>query len=215
MPVLKGYMKAILAAATVALLIRFFVIEAYRIPTPAMRPTLEPGDVIFAIKPPFGLRWPGAEDPFIHGRAPRYGEVVVFSSGGGTSDSIRRIVGLPGDRVEVRKGQLILNGAAIEAAIDPSTGCGLEKHPKAVPYTICLEEPLMEDKEPETVPAGQVFVLGDLRKQLAHSQAAGASLKNSVMVPADQIKALAKWVWLSVDPVRSKLRSHRVFQSIH
>ena len=214
--VLKGYLKAILAAAFVALMIRFFLVEAYRIPTSAMRPTLEPGDIIFAIKSPFGFRWPGMEEPFIKGRKPHYGEVVVFSSGGGTSDSIRRVVGLPGDRVEIRKGRLVLNGAAIEAQLDANTACGVEKNPRTeAPYRICLEEPLIEDKEPETVPEGQVFVLGDLRKQMTRSQATGSALRGASMVPQEQIKALAKWVWLSIDPVHSRIRSGRLFQKIH
>src|SRR6476646_4023800 len=108
---IKQYGGAVIAAVIVALFIRFFVIEAYRIPSTSMRPTLEPGDTIFVSKWPFGLRFPWSTDAFTKGRAPTRGEVVVFSSPYEPErDYIKRVVAIPGDTVEMKRGHVILNG---------------------------------------------------------------------------------------------------------
>src|SRR4051812_44284119 len=110
----RDYGATILAAVGVALLIRFFVIEAYRIPSPAMKPTLEPGDTIFVAKWPFGLRMPGFSQPLTSGKLPARGDVVVFSPPlEPRRDYIKRVLGLPGDLVSVKKGQAFLNGATL------------------------------------------------------------------------------------------------------
>src|SRR5687767_14523778 len=100
---IRDYGGAILVAVAVALASRFFGIEAYRIPSPAMRPTLEPGDTIFVSKSAFGLRFPGAAAPFTGGRPPARGEIVVYSPPIDPGrDYIKRVIGLPGDSVELR-----------------------------------------------------------------------------------------------------------------
>jgi signal peptidase I len=108
---LKDYGGAVLAAVIVALCIRFFVIEAYRIPSTSMHPTLEAGDTIFVAKWPFGLRFPWSDEKTTEGRQPRHGDVVVYSMPGDTSrDYIKRVMALPGDRVQLQHGHFILNG---------------------------------------------------------------------------------------------------------
>src|SRR6185503_10218972 len=86
----REYGGAVLVAVVVALVIRVFLIEAYKIPSSSMRPALEPGDTIFVSKLEF---------------KPDYGQVVVFSlPADPRRDFIKRIIGLPGDTVQMKKG---------------------------------------------------------------------------------------------------------------
>jgi signal peptidase I len=108
-----------LIAAAVALGLRALAIEPFRIPTESMLPTLRPGDRLFVNKLVYGARIPftGLRLPAL--RAPRRGDVVVFRSErpGALFASpwlVKRIVGLPGDRVRLRDGGLWINGAKIE-----------------------------------------------------------------------------------------------------
>jgi signal peptidase I len=194
---LRDYGWAVLAAVLIALVIRFFVIEAYRIPSPAMRPTLEPGDTIFVAKWPFGLRFPGAESAFTGGRPPARGEVVVFTAPGEPGrDYIKRIVGLPGDTVEVAKGKVILNGKELAVAASKNEVCGRERFDDGFEYGVCWEPPILEDSRPERVPEGQVFVVGDARTQTPD----GRGRRAWGLVPAQALKGKALWVWLSIEP---------------
>lgn len=199
----KGYLKVILLSALGAWTIRSFVIEPYRIPTIAMRPALEPGDLIFASKWPFGVWFPGAQKPIFEGRLPHYGEIVIFSSPNGGTDSVRRVVGLPGDLVEIHKGRVQLNGKELPVQFEPQGGCGEEAHPGGTKYRICFGEPLLEEGSSTQVPEGHVFVLGDMRKEIFPSYAAREVVKSWGVIPKDAIKAGVLFTWISIDPERS------------
>ena len=196
---IRDYSVAIIAAVAVALFIRFFIIEAYRIPSIAMKPTLEPGDVIFVAKWPFGLRAPGAAERFTSGRLPHYGEVVVFSLPNDPGrDYIKRVIALPGDTVEVHDGRFTLNGQIRTLPADRNAICGKETTPLDGKHTygVCWEPPVMENFGPEKVPADHVFVLGDLRSQATDIRKA----KSWGMIPLNSVKAVAMWIWLSIEP---------------
>lgn len=215
--VIRDYAIAIGSAVTVALTIRIFFLEAYRIPTPAMRPTLEAGDTIFVWKLPFGIRWPGSARPWTTGRMPHYGEVVIFSPPSDPGrDYIKRVVACPGDTVALAKGKLSLNGKAVSVG-QPDATCGSENLPQAS-YPVCWEPPLPDDFGPERVPEGHVFVLGDLRTASPDSQ----NGRNWGMMPLQAIEGKAAWIWLSVQPSGfgesggwfSRIRFERMFRSI-
>lgn len=195
---LRDYLGAVFIAVLIALLIRFFVIEAYRIPSAAMKPTLVPGDTIFVTKLPFGIRLPWNNELLRPGRTPRYGEVVVFSHPDEPGrDFIKRVVGLPGDTVAIRKGQVILNNKNLSTDPKRKDVCGVEKLPNLAVYGTCAEAPVMDDYGPVQVPQDQVFVLGDLRNQVPDPKKAP---KNWGLIPVSDIKGLAKWIWLSIEP---------------
>ena len=100
---LREYGGAVFFAVILALIIRFFGVEVYRVPNAAMRPTLEAGDTIFVLKSSYGFRWPGAERFFAAARTPERGEVVIVSFPQDQGrDFVKRVIGLPGDRVEIR-----------------------------------------------------------------------------------------------------------------
>ena len=205
-------------AVTVALMIRFFVIEAYRIPSTAMRPTLEPGDTIFVSKSVFGLRYPWTQTKFSSGRPPRFGEVVVYAfPEDPRRDFIKRVIGLPGDTVQIKKGKVILNGSEITHATSDKAICG-EEHLLSAHYAVCWEPPLLDSGVAVQVPEGQVFVAGDARTQTLDPRKS----KNWELIPMSAIKGKALWVWLSIDPPLvgahngwfSRIRFERMFAKI-
>jgi signal peptidase I len=206
--VFRDYGGTIIFAVMIALLIRFFVIEAYRIPSSAMRPTLEPGDTIFVEKWPFGLRLPWLDHTLTQGEIPKRGEVVVFSSEGEQRrDYIKRVVGLPGDNVEIKRGSFILNGHPTEVLGSQKANCGEEKTPGDRIYSVCWESSKAEDFAPIKVPAGSIFVAGDLRSG-APSNTSKEKLQENAeqnfgswgIVPLSSLRGRALWIWLSVDP---------------
>jgi signal peptidase I len=205
----RDYAGTILFAVGVALFIRFFVIEAYRIPSIAMKPTLEPGDTLFVEKWPFGLRLPWADEPFTKPSRPDHGEVVVFSfEADRKRDYIKRVLALAGDNVEIRKGDFFLNGQAMQATPGKVSGCGYEKTPDNKLYPVCWEGPGAGDFAYAKVPDGMVFVAGDLRTPLKDVKAVDPSdplaeknFGNWGMVSIGSLKGKALLIWLSVDPL--------------
>src|SRR5436190_4260441 len=111
---LREYAESIGVAIAVALLLRAFVVEAFQIPSGSMIPTLEVGDHIFVSKFPYGLSSSFTDTKVLQYAQPQPGDVIVFKFPQDTStDYIKRVVGLPGDAIEVRQGQLYVNGNEI------------------------------------------------------------------------------------------------------
>ena len=124
--------------------VRPFVLEAFRIPSESMVPTLEVGDRVFVNK--FIYRF----------TEPERGDIVVFESvNGGEEDLIKRVVGVPGDEIEVRSGTLLVNG-----------------EPQNEPY---LNREIPDDSffGPSRLSEGEVFVMGDNRANSADSRVFG------------------------------------------
>jgi signal peptidase I len=125
--------------------VRPFVVEAYRIPTESMVPTLQVGDRVLANK-------------FIyHFREPHRGDIVVFDSVDEEDDQtlIKRVVGLAGDEIQVQGGVLYVNGEA-----------------QKEPY-LNQDEPFRGSYGPTEVPEGHIFVMGDNRGNSADSRVFG------------------------------------------
>jgi signal peptidase I len=108
------YARSFFPVAFIVLLVRAFIFEPFRIPSDSMMPTLLDGDFIVVNKFAYGLRWPVLNRKFLPIGAPQRGDVVVFRYPPNPNvNFIKRLVGLPGDRVEVRDDQLFVNGEAI------------------------------------------------------------------------------------------------------
>ena len=128
--------------------VRPFVLEAFRIPSESMVPTLEVGDRVFVNK--FIYRF----------TEPEKGDVVVFESvNGGEEDLIKRVVGVAGDEVEVRNGTLLVNGEDRE---EPYLN-------RSLPFN----DSFNGSYGPSVVPEGHVFVMGDNRANSADSRVFG------------------------------------------
>jgi len=109
------YARSFFPVAFIVLIVRAFIFEPFRIPSDSMMPTLLDGDFIVVNKYAYGLRWPVINKKFLDTGSPQRGEVVVFRYPPDPSvNYIKRLVGLPGDRIEVRDDHLVINGQLID-----------------------------------------------------------------------------------------------------
>jgi signal peptidase I len=147
----REYAEAIILALILALFIRTFVVQAFKIPSPSMVPTLLVGDHILVNKFLFGFRVPFADGKIMAIREPERGDVIVFRYPRDRKlDFIKRCVAVGGETVEVREKQVFINGEAVDFE-----------------QAVFLDEgSLLTGRDtfgPVTVPEGKVFVMGDNR----------------------------------------------------
>jgi len=134
---IKGLLWVLLAV----LLFHSFIAKPFYIPSESMMPTLLKGDRLVVSKYPYGWSW---VSPSFHifphwqgrllGRMPERGDIVIVTPPGQSDDYIKRVIGLPGDTVEVRNGRLVLNGKPVKAEkrppamvpVDANVPCGIE-----------------------------------------------------------------------------------------
>jgi signal peptidase I len=201
---LREYAESIGVAVAIALLLRAFVVEAFQIPSASMVPTLEVGDHIFVAKYSYGIGIPFTNIKLLKVRQPERGEVIVFKFPINPSDDyIKRVVGLPGDRVELRHNELFINGRPVPhhrvsgyVSAEESSPCelwaetlGAREHKKLhCPGKSMYSVP--SPHLPAVVPSGMVFVMGDNRDNSSDSRAWG-------YVPQEFIKGKALIVWWS------------------
>jgi signal peptidase I len=156
--VAREWGEALVVAVLLALFIRTFVVQAFKIPSGSMMPSLLVGDHILVNKFIYGVRIPVLDAWILGPWAPQRGDVIVFKFPQDESrDFIKRVIGLPGEVVEVRGNQVFINGKPLGesyAVYDRSA-------PSGNPYAVG------EFSGPVTVPKDKLFVLGDNRD---HSQ---------------------------------------------
>ncbi|MAI62745.1 MAG: signal peptidase I [Micavibrio sp. TMED27] len=182
------FVKTALIAVFLALLIRTFIFEPFSIPSGSMKPTLLVGDYLFVNKPAYGYSrysFPFGLAP-LQGRVwegePKRGDVVVFKLPTNTYvDYIKRVIGMPGDTVQVMRGRLYINGELVHReAIGHKQVSNVEGHeynvieyletlPGGATHSIYEESDMKSlDNTPlYTVPEGHYFMMGDNRD---HSQ---------------------------------------------
>jgi signal peptidase I len=114
----RDYVESIGAAVLIALALRAFVIEAFKIPSSSMYPTLEIGDHIFVNKFLYGVRIPWTNTKLLELREPRHGEVIVFMQPCMPErDYIKRVIAVGGETVEVRCNVVYVNGKAVPSEL--------------------------------------------------------------------------------------------------
>jgi signal peptidase I len=152
--VFREYFEAILIAVLLALFIRTFVVQAFKIPSGSMLPTLLIGDHLLVNKFSYGVRVPFSGNLLIPVGQPERGDVVVFRyPKDKTIDYIKRVIGQPGDTVEIRTKKVFVNG---EPYVDP--------HAHITSGTMLAAATSPRDNfGPVLVPEGRVFVMGDNR----------------------------------------------------
>lgn len=208
-------------ALTVALVlvVRMVAAEPYTVPTPSMVPTLMVGHKLVASKYAYGYSrysTPIGEFP-IKGRvldqAPERGDVIVFRLPRDTSETyVKRVIGLPGDKVQMKDGRLFINGRMAErrdaSAIVTDLGgraFTLHHYIETLPGgrdhdVIEMSDGESLDNTPEfTVPAGQYFMMGDNRDDSLDSRVAAVA-GGVGMVPAENLVGRVDMVLYSHDP---------------
>ncbi len=150
----REYVEAIFVAVLLALVIRTFVVQAFKIPSGSMLPTLQIGDHLLVSKFVYGLRLPVTGTKLIPWKEPARGDVVVFRFPEDRSiDYIKRVVGVAGDRVEVRNKQVWVNGKRVD---DPHAHY---TDPRVMPSSVGPRD----NFGPVLVPDDHIFVMGDNR----------------------------------------------------
>jgi signal peptidase I len=153
---LQEYIEAIILAILIAFFIRTFVIQAYKIPSGSMKPTLLIGDHILVSKFNYGIRLPLIRSTLLPVGTPKRGDIVVFIYPEDRSkDFIKRLIGLPGDVIEVRDKKILLNGLPwIDAH-------GVNVDNLIIPGSV---QP-RDNFGPVKVPEDSLFVMGDNRDE--------------------------------------------------
>ena len=140
----RDYIESIGFAVLIALALRAFVIEAFKIPSSSMYPTLEIGDHIFVNKFIYGVRIPWTRTKLFELRGPKRGEVIVFIYPCDPErDYIKRVVALAGDTVEVRCNVVYVNGEAVPSKMIEGATCHYEDYVENPPPP---EQPHWEPK---------------------------------------------------------------------
>jgi signal peptidase I len=152
--VFREYFEAICIAVLLALFIRTFVVQAFKIPSGSMLPTLLIGDHLLVNKFIYGLRIPFSGKILIPYKNPKHGDVVVFRYPKDRSiDYIKRVIGTPGDTIEIRTKKLFVNGTQVS---DPHAHM-------SSPAVLNAASSPRDNFGPVLVPEGRIFVMGDNR----------------------------------------------------
>ncbi len=192
----REYIEAILIALFFALIIRTFVVAAYKIPSGSMLETLQIGDHLLVNKFIYGVKNPFSGEYIIDGRDPQHGDIVVFPYPENPSvDYVKRVVGIPGDVIEIRDKQLYRNGEAVQ-----------EDYIQHSQPNIIMNR--RDNMAPVTVPEGKYFMMGDNRDDSQDSRFFG-------VVDGDTFHGKAWRFYWSWDSKEGKPRLERIGKSVH
>jgi len=193
--------RALFPVAVLVLLIRSFVFEPYKIPSPSMVPTLKSGDFIFVNKFAYGLRLPISHAKILETGRPQRGDVAVFRLPSNPTDNyIKRVIGLPNDHIVYRDHQLVVNGTRIESSFGTQTYGDtdaivgeemLGDTPHAILHSMSAHALSVREFE-ETVPDGHYFMMGDNRDNSQDSRSPKVGF-----VPEENLVGKAVVVWLN------------------
>ena len=188
--IVREYAESIIIAIILALIIRTFLVQAFKIPSGSMEDTLAIGDHILVNKFLYGSKIPFTDKRILKIRDPRRGDVIVFEYPEDPSkDFIKRVIGTPGDVIEEKNKQVYVNG-----------------QPYVNPHEVHKENDLISREQnprdnfgPVKVPADSYFVMGDNRDRSYDSRFWG-------FVKNPKIKGLAFIKYWSWDSPRFRVR---------
>ncbi len=191
---LKEYAEALIFALILAFFIRSFVVQAFKIPSGSMLETLQIGDHLLVNKFIYGIKIPFTDTTLIPVSDPKFQDIVVFEFPEDPSkDFIKRVIGLPGDRIEIRKKQVFRNGQLLREPY--------------IQHTDPREVEQRDNIPAFTVPKNTYFVMGDNRDESYDSRFWGFVEREKM-----QGKALILyWSWENF----SNIRWNRIGKLLH
>lgn len=196
--IIREYAEAIVIAVVLALFIRTFVVQAFKIPSGSMIPTLNIGDHILVNKFIYGVKIPFTDKVVVPAWKPTRGDIIVFKyPENEKKDFIKRVIGLPGNTIEIREKTVFING-----------------QPIAEPYIVHQDTMILAEEQkrddcgrdncgPIKVPEDSYFVMGDNRDQSLDSRFWG-------IVKLNKIKGKAFIIYWSWDGDHSWVRWGRI-----
>ena len=220
-PVLVEYARSFFPVILIVFLLRSFLVEPFRIPSGSMIPTLWTGDFILVNKFAYGIRLPILNAKILNIGEPGRGDVVVFRYPEDPStDYIKRVIGVPGDRISYHDKTVFINGvAAAQKFVGPYTG-----FPTGIPLPSRLEVESLGDKQhilvihpgffgrleqgEWTVPQGSYFMMGDNRDNSNDSRAWG-------FVPEKNLVGKAFMIWMNWNSANGGITWNRLGERIH
>ncbi len=180
----REYFESLVIAVALALFVRTFVFQAFKIPTGSMEPNLLVGDHLIVNKMIVAPTVSGLERAILPGRDVRRGDIVVFKYPVDPErDFIKRVIGLPGERLELRRKKIYINGQPLDEPyahyLEPPSPEGSSKR-----------DDVREEYGPVTVPPGQYFMMGDNRDNSQDSRFWG-------FLPKSYLKGQALFIYFS------------------
>jgi signal peptidase I len=222
------FLGVIVVVGAFVVCLRLFVFQPFSIPSQSMAPTLIPGDYVLVSKTSYGygryslpLVTIGLTQRIPAGWLPQRGDLVVFRApGSGGVDFIKRVVGLPADRIQLTKNILSINGVAVPRqrlgdTVEGATGERVVRYRETLPggvsyTTLSLGDNGAFASTPEyTVPSGHYFTLGDNRDNSVDSRMP----KQVGYVPAENLIGRAELIVFSTG--EGGVHWDRLFQQIH
>lgn len=206
------YSRSFFPVFFIVLLLRSFLVEPFRIPSGSLEPTLLVGDFVAVNKFSYGLRLPVWEKKVVSIANPKTGEIAVFRWPPAPSyDYIKRVIGVPGDRISYRNKVLTINGKEakqtfVEYTIDESSGKAVAKYKEnlnGVLHDIFIRSDVAAVDFDIVVPEGNYFMMGDNRDDSADSRFWG-------FVPDNYLRGKAFLVWMSWNGKTDSLRWSKI-----
>ena len=235
---LFGNLKSIFIAIFIALLIRSFIFEPFNIPSGSMKPNLLVGDFIFVSKYSYGFSKHSLpfSIPLIPGKifsnTPERGDVVVFKTPeNNRTDYIKRVIGLPGDKIEIKNGIIFINGSEIlrkklNDFIDTDNKTSNKRvrmyneyfFNKEINILDITDNGIADNTQLFNVPENHFFVMGDNRDNSQDSR----FISTVGFVPFENLVGKAQFIFFSLENARflqiwkwpNSIRYERIFQKI-
>ena len=233
-----GNLRSILIAIFIALVIRSFIFEPFNIPSGSMKPNLLVGDFIFVSKYSYGFSKHSLpfSIPLIPGKifsnTPERGDVVVFKTPeNNRTDYIKRVIGLPGDKIEIKNGIIFINGSEIlrkklNDFIDTDNKTSNKRvrmyneyfFNKEINILDITDNGIADNTQLFNVPENHFFVMGDNRDNSQDSR----FISTVGFIPYENLVGKAQFIFFSLENARflqiwkwpNSIRYERIFQKI-
>jgi signal peptidase I len=197
---ITAYARSFFPVLLIVIVVRSFLFEPFRIPSPSMMPNLVDGDFIFVSKFAYGLRLPVINTKVLPTGEPHRGDVVVFRLPADPSvHYIKRLIGLPGDHIVVRDNRLTINGAQIPMAYDGNysggygfSGSELGLEQLGDKHLVMFATNRSSTDFDAIVPAGHYFFMGDNRNDSQDSR-----FPQVGFVPETNLVGRATRIWMN------------------